>query len=182
MIGQLLNACYFLIGHLLHSCRRKCMHQYQHFYCGFSPLTILFLHKKFDPNLLLLLKDINTFPRYIHQNPVKAGIVTKPHHWRWSSCRGYYGQSVYPPNLLDPYYLLRMFSPDLSISQARFKDFNERTNQDKCLEDYGSPCRRLSDDQARIEIKKCLGNIEIPQLKSLQREKRNVVLRKVKRI
>jgi putative transposase len=97
-----------------------------------------------------------TVTRYIHQNPVKAGIVTKPHHWRWSSCRGYYGQSVYPPNLLDPYYLLRMFSPDLSISQARFKDFNERTNQDKCLEDYGSPCRRLSDDQARIEIKKCL--------------------------
>jgi putative transposase len=45
-----------------------------------------------------------------------------------------------------------------------------------------SPCRRLTDDEARIEIKKCLGNIEIPQLKSLPREKRNEVLRRVKRI
>jgi putative transposase len=123
-----------------------------------------------------------TVTRYIHQNPVKAGIVTKPHHWRWSSCRGYYGESIYPPNLLDPCYLLRMFSPDLSIAQARFRNFNERMNEDKCLEDYGSPYRRLSDDEARIEIKKCLENIEIPQLKSLPREKRNMVLRRVKRI
>jgi putative transposase len=75
-----------------------------------------------------------------------------------------------------------MFSSNLFISQARFKDFNERNNEDKCLEDYSSPCRRLSDDEARVEIKKCLGNIEIPQLKSLPREERNVVLRKVKRI
>ncbi|KSU60389.1 transposase [[Bacillus] enclensis] len=123
-----------------------------------------------------------TVTRYIHQNPVKAGIVEKPHHWQWSSCRGYYGQSVYSLDLLDPHYLLRMFSHDISIAQARFRNFNEWTNQDQCLEDYGGFGRRLSDDEARIEIRKCLGNIEIPQLKSLPREDRNAVLRKVKRI
>jgi putative transposase len=63
-----------------------------------------------------------------------------------------------------------VFSPDLSIAQARFKGFNERINEDQCLEDYGGHCRRLSDDEARVEIKKCLGNFEIPQLKSLPRE------------
>jgi putative transposase len=75
-----------------------------------------------------------------------------------------------------------MFSSDLSIAQDRFRDFNERMNEDKCLEDYDGLSKRLSDDEARIEIKKCLGNIEIPQLKSLPREKRNWLLRRVKRI
>jgi putative transposase len=26
---------------------------------------------------------------YMHQNPVKRGLVTKPEDWRWSSCRFY---------------------------------------------------------------------------------------------
>jgi putative transposase len=123
-----------------------------------------------------------TATRYIHQNPVKAGIVAKPHEWKWSSCRGYYGETVYPPNLLDPRYLLNIFSPELSTARTRFKIFNERSNQDKCLEDYDGSFRKLSGDEARIEIKKCIGDIEIPQLKSLEREKRNDVLRMVKRI
>jgi len=28
---------------------------------------------------------------YIHQNPVKAGFVTEPHHWLWSSAGDYMG-------------------------------------------------------------------------------------------
>jgi putative transposase len=123
-----------------------------------------------------------TVTRYIHQNPVKAGIVYHPDEWKWSSCLGYYGEYVYPPNLLDSHYLLNMFSPNRLIAQARFKEFNERTNHDICLEDYGDFCRRLSDDEARVEIRKCLGRLEIPQLKSLPSEERNRMLRRVKQI
>lgn len=123
-----------------------------------------------------------TVTRYIHQNPVKAGIVPQPHHWKWSSCLGYYGEPVYPPSLLDSNYLLNMFSPDRSIAIERFKEFNERSNQDICLEDHGDSSRRLSDDEARVEIRKCLGQLEIPQLKSLPKKDRDRVLRRVKRI
>ena len=28
--------------------------------------------------------------RYIHLNPVRAGLVNRPDSWRWSSCPGYY--------------------------------------------------------------------------------------------
>ena len=41
---------------------------------------------------------------------------------------------------------------------------------------------RLSDEEARLIIKELLGTMEIPQVKSLPKEKRNEVLRKVKAI
>jgi putative transposase len=123
-----------------------------------------------------------TVTRYIHQNPMKAGIVLSPHEWKWSSCRGYYGEFVYPLNLLDHDYLLKMFSSDRAIAQARFKEFNERENGDNCLEDHGYSRGRLSDDEARVEIKKCLGRLEIPQLKSLPKAERDRLLLRVKEI
>ncbi|PGT89040.1 MULTISPECIES: transposase [Bacillaceae] len=123
-----------------------------------------------------------TVTRYIHQNPVKAGIVTGPEKWKWSSCLGYYGENVYPTDLLECNYILRMFSPNCSIAQSRFKEFNELQNTDKCLEDYDDIKRRLTDEEARIEIKKCLASYEVPQVKSLPSEQRNQILRKVKNI
>ncbi|MCM3443137.1 hypothetical protein [Metabacillus halosaccharovorans] len=42
--------------------------------------------------------------------------------------------------------------------------------------------RRLSDEEARLEIKKLLGSMEIVHVKSLPKIKRNEVLRKVKAI
>jgi putative transposase len=121
-----------------------------------------------------------TVTRYIHQNPIKAGIASRPQEWKWSSCLGYYGKTVYPPTLLDPHYLFSMFSPHPSIAQTEFKEFNERNNDDQCL-DAGS-VRRLTDNEARVEIMKCLGSYEIPQVKSLSREERNTILRNIKGI
>jgi len=123
-----------------------------------------------------------TVVRYIHQNPVEAGIVKRADEWKWSSCRGYYGKSVYPRNLLDYDFILRMFSADINIAKKRFKEFNEIKNNDKCLDDRVNERRRLSDEEARLEIKKLLGVIEIAQVKSLPKMKRNEVLRKVKGI
>lgn len=34
-----------------------------------------------------------TVIRYIHQNPVKAGIVQRPDQWKWSSCIDYYNNT-----------------------------------------------------------------------------------------
>jgi putative transposase len=123
-----------------------------------------------------------TVTRYIHQNPVKARIVTLPDEWPWSSCRVYYGSLEYPQDLLDPHYILNMFSTDPSLASSRFKTFNENTTGDACLEAPEQLRRRLTDDEARIEIRKCLGIFEIPQIKSMPREQRTEVLRRVKKI
>ncbi len=37
-------------------------------------------------------QNIPILANYIHQNPVKAGLVSVPEAWEFSSCREYYGQ------------------------------------------------------------------------------------------
>ena len=81
-----------------------------------------------------------------------------------------------PQTSLIPSFLLNMFSLDLFLAQARFRGFNERTNQDKCLEDHGDFRRRLTDDEARLEIRK-YNKLEIYQLLSLPKEERDRMLK-----
>lgn len=126
-------------------------------------------------------KYLITVVRYIHQNPVKAGMVEREKDWRWSSCRSYYGKDLYSNKLLDGHHILKIFSEDPQTALEKFKEFNERKNNDVCLEDEPKK-RRLTDDEARVEIKKLLGTIEIPQVKSMPKVKRDELLRKVKGI
>ncbi len=37
-------------------------------------------------------KNVPILANYIHQNPVKAGLVSVPESWEFSSCREYFGQ------------------------------------------------------------------------------------------
>jgi len=121
-----------------------------------------------------------TVVRYIHQNPVKAGMVDHVDEWKWSSCLGYYNEEGNPKYLLDREFILRLFSTDTTIALNRFKEFNEKVTHDQCLDDYVK--KRLTDDEARKIIKKLLGATEIAQVKSLPREPKNNILRQVKRI
>ncbi|MCL6573144.1 MAG: transposase [Bacillus sp. (in: Bacteria)] len=120
--------------------------------------------------------------RYIHQNPVKAGIINRVDKWRWSSCLGYYGKHHSPRKLLDIDDILKMFSEDRTMAIERFKDFNERNNDDEGLDEKVNKRRRLTDEEARLEIKELLGVIEIAQVKSFPKLQRNEVLQKIKGI
>lgn len=40
-------------------------------------------------------RDLLHLSRYIHLNPVRAGLVMKPEDWPYSSCRDYYAESVH---------------------------------------------------------------------------------------
>jgi len=121
-----------------------------------------------------------TVIRYIHQNPVKAGMVDDLSEWRWSSCHEYYEMNA-TFRLVDTTFILNMFAPGKVEATNRFVEFNEMQNQDVCLEEDVEK-RRLTDDEARPEIKRVLDGIEIVDVKSLPRLKRTEVLRKVKAI
>ncbi|WP_257988194.1 REP-associated tyrosine transposase [Bacillus sp. V33-4] len=123
-----------------------------------------------------------TVVRYIHQNPVKAGISERVDEWRWSSCAAYYDKKYYPEELLDRDKVFKMFCADRNIAKERFKEFNERYNNDECLEDKVYKRRRLPDEEARLEIKKLLGVLEIAQVKSLPKLERVAVLKRIKTI
>lgn len=119
-----------------------------------------------------------TVLRYIHQNPVKAGLITLPSEWNWSSCREYYGQSGHPSDLLDKQVVLQLFAEDQSTAVNRFISFNEIKNDDLCMED-GTKVR-VHDGLAQKEIEKLLGNTGIPQVRSLPKEERDRILHAVK--
>ncbi|WP_026691499.1 REP-associated tyrosine transposase [Alteribacter aurantiacus] len=120
-----------------------------------------------------------TVVRYIHQNPVKAGMVTRVDEWKWSSCLAYYKDpSAAFPDLIDQSFVLSRFANDL----VRFKGFNERANDDQCLDLTSAMCR-LTDDEGRAVIVELLGTgVNIAQVKSLPKLERDPILRKVKQI
>jgi len=75
-----------------------------------------------------------------------------------------------------------MFSEDKNTAIERFKQFNELENDDSCLDDLVNERARLSDEEARQEILKQIGEIEIPQVKSLPKLERDELLQKIKSI
>jgi putative transposase len=127
------------------------------------------------------IRYLLTVVRYIHQNPVKAGMVKLVDEWRWSSCRQYYGTHDERRKLLDADYILGMFSGDNILARERFIEFNEMVNQDQCL-DHHLDKRRLTDEEAREAINNLLNEIEIAQVKSLPGLQRNEILKKTKEI
>lgn len=59
--------------------------------------------------------------RYIHENPVKAGIVSNPRLYRWSSDRFYRGGSA--PDWLDVQGLLELLGADPARAASRYRAF-----------------------------------------------------------
>jgi len=59
--------------------------------------------------------------RYIHLNPVRAGLVADPRDYRWSSHRAYLGEVRYP--WLNTDLVLSQFAPGRGKAQRLYEDF-----------------------------------------------------------
>ena len=121
-----------------------------------------------------------TVLRYIHQNPVKASLVTNPQDWKWSSYEGYIKDGVMFSELLDSNYVFELYSNNMSQAVKLFIQFNLSENDDKCLDD----CRtiKLKDEEALEEIKKLANGLTIAQIKNLSKNERAEVIKKAKTI
>jgi REP element-mobilizing transposase RayT len=49
---------------------------------------------RFFDRALRSVKEYNEKVEYIHLNPVRAGLVSRPEDWRWSSYNEYAGMSA----------------------------------------------------------------------------------------
>jgi REP element-mobilizing transposase RayT len=121
-----------------------------------------------------------TVIRYIHQNPVKAGMVKRVSDWKWSSCNVYYGNVVYPEDLLDIELILGMFSEERETAIKSFVEFNEGESRIECLEDDSG--KRLTDEEAKREIFKIIPLEEIVLIKSMPKGERDKLISKIKEI
>ncbi len=107
-----------------------------------------------DPYFLTVL-------RYIHQNPVKAGLAESLESYRWSSYREY----LEGAKLVNVDFALKMFAEGRERAIERFKEYNLAANKDKCLEI--TPERKTISDK---ELKQLVWDKCKLELASLQYE------------
>ncbi len=115
-----------------------------------------------------------TVLRYIHQNPLKAGMIKDLGQFSWSSYREYLNEGM----LADIDFVLNIFDHDRKKAVKKFIEFNQKHTNDKCLEIYEK--YRLSDKEA-LKIIKRVCKLNNPQeIQSLNIKTRNTYLKKLK--
>ena len=77
--------------------------------------------------------------RYIHLNPVRAGIAENPEEYRWSSCQ-YYTVKRKPPEWLKRDFILSYFGNEPKTAMKRYRDF-VRSVMDQ---EYKNPLAEIS--------------------------------------
>lgn len=117
-----------------------------------------------------------TVLRYIHNNPVKAGIVSKREKYQWSSCGVYYGGRDYLAGLTNTEMVLALFSDNAKEAAIEFRKFSETEANDVCM-DY-SKVTKLNDTKALQIIKGILGGMPLANLKDMPIVERNAILKK----
>ncbi|WP_371367644.1 hypothetical protein SRRS_15060 [Sporomusa rhizae] len=111
--------------------------------------------------------------RYIHQNPIKANITTAMGEYQWSSYAEYIGQS----GIADTTVVLEIFSPNAEKARKLFMEYMDESGDNvfELKTKY-----RLTDEEAKQIMKQILGNLEWNELLTMEKEKRDGYLRKLK--
>ncbi|HBC92183.1 MAG TPA: transposase [Pelotomaculum sp.] len=115
-----------------------------------------------------------TVIRYIHQNPLKAGLVKDVSSYKWSSFNEYVGKK----GIADIDFTLNMISKDRKKAIETFKAFHNEVNNDICLELEHR--RRLTDDEAIEVIKKICNTMNCQELQRFEPETKNKFLKDLK--
>ena len=110
-----------------------------------------------------------TVLRYIHQNPVKAKLCSKPEDYPFSSYCAYLGND----DLVDTDFALSMLPLEEYIS------FNNADNFDNCLDVAAKECRAVTDDQAREIIYKISHCQTITEFQDLDEKKKAQFVMKI---
>lgn len=115
-----------------------------------------------------------TVLRYIHQNPVNAGLCRGCGSYHWSSYRTYaYKQG--PVGLVDIHFAINLMG-----GLNRFLQFTHALNDDACLDVEEK--RRISDDELREKLSQLLSSFGNVPISGLAIADRNQILRQLKKL
>ncbi|MGR6836949.1 transposase [Syntrophomonas erecta] len=117
-----------------------------------------------------------TVLRYIHQNPVKAGIAKEARFYRWSS----YHEYIENAGIIDIEFGLNMFSENKKTAKKLFEQYTNEINNDQCLDDHEKPLT-VTDTEV-IEWLKKLGIPNIGELHRLDKPERDKLIRELKKM
>ncbi|MGE5417707.1 MAG: transposase [Acidobacteriota bacterium] len=132
-------------------------------------------HDRFKSETVENDKYLLTVTRYIHHNPLKAGIVDNLEAYRWSSYHDYISKRS--SDFVDRELILGMFSDGRGISLVCFKEFMKQESSFSGLEVDEEDVKQINGIQEATEyVKERLR--EMNQQKMLEEIKDNKALRK----
>jgi len=114
-----------------------------------------------------------TVLRYIHQNPVKAGIEKDIAEYKWSSHNAYMRNK----EIIDIEFILKILSKEQNQAITRYKEYMMETNEDACLE-YNEKYR-VTDSELSGIIEEKYG-ITAGSFHLLDKQRKNGILREIK--
>ena len=115
-----------------------------------------------------------TVLRYIHQNPMKAGVVRDIKNYMWSS----YTEYIAVAKLITVNYTLKLMNTDSNGALENFIKFNNELDTNLCLDI--SEKKRITDEEGRTIIKIISNVINAIDLQTLDITSRNKHLKELK--
>lgn len=115
-----------------------------------------------------------TVLRYIHQNPIKAGIVKNIAEYKWSS----YSEYTVNNKMIDTDFVLKMFNDEREKAIMSFMDFHQIMSDDICLD--MDERRRMLDADAVSLIKEICMVGRCTDIQNLEKDKRDRFLKVLK--
>jgi len=123
-------------------------------------------------------KYLLTVVRYIHNNPVKAGLVREPEAYRWSSIHAYTGGKEHLQGLTETEFILNIFHENRIKAIQAFWNFMKQENKDACLDEELKA--KKTDGEVKAEIEALMDGKSIGMFHGMEREKRNAILKTIK--
>lgn len=116
-----------------------------------------------------------TVLRYIHQNPIKAGLTNTLEEYQWSS----YQEYIHKPKMIDAEFILELFDAEKQKAMERFKKYMSELNEDVCL-DYEER-HRIADNELIRFIEEKYG-VKKGLFHLIERQEKDKILRELKSI
>ena len=118
---------------------------------------------------------LTTVLRYIHQNPIKAGLCKNMMDYNWVSYKEY----INGPKIIENEFCLSLFSNNKDKAISLFIEYMNQENEDSCLEleEY----YKLTDKEV-MEIIYDMEVESVSELQKLAKAERDNILRQVKGI
>lgn len=115
-----------------------------------------------------------TVLRYIHQNPVKAGIVRNVSDYPWSSYHEYISKAT----IVDTDSVLSILSPDKQKAVQMFIEYTNELNDDECLDYF--PQQKTDSEVRAILLQHQVSDVN--QFLQLNKQKRYEIIRFLKSV
>ncbi|CQR46298.1 Transposase IS200 like protein [Paraliobacillus sp. PM-2] len=150
-----------------------------------SSSFVLWYNKKYDRTGHLFqgrFKSVNiederaflTVLRYIHQNPLKAGLTTNVFTSKWTSIVDY----LYGSTLVSVDYAFKLFSSNKDNAYYLFNEYMQLSDDTYTCLNFATINR--AKDAELIELLKRKGIVQLSELKKLDKEQRNKIIIELK--